>query len=85
MRTQQISPSVNGAAVTPNDTTDLTNSTLKGWSVNGSGYVKVLLKDMSDSSTPLTIYAVAGARYPDVVRRFLTVSSSPATGIIAYW
>jgi hypothetical protein len=84
MRTQQISPSVNGVAVTPNDSTDLTMISLKGWSVNASGYVKVLLKDMSNSATPLTIYAVAGARYPDVVRRFMVVSTSNATGIIAY-
>lgn len=85
MRTQQISPSVNGVAVTPSDTVDLSMPSLKGWSVNGSGYVKVLLKGMSDSATPLTIYAVAGARYPDVVRRFMTVATSAATGIIAYW
>jgi hypothetical protein len=84
MRTQQISPSVSGIAVTPNDTTDLAVASLKGWSVNGSGYVKVLLKNMSDSATPLTIYAVAGARYPDIVRRFMVVSTNSATGIIAY-
>lgn len=85
MRTQQISPSVNGVSVTPNDTTDLPIASLKGWSVNASGYVKVLLRDMSDSATPLTIYAVAGARYPDIVRRFMVVSTNAASGIIAYW
>lgn len=85
MRTQQISPSVNGVAVTPNDSTDLAIPSLKGWSVNVSGYVKVLLKDMNGSATPLSIYAAAGARYPDVVRRFMVVPTSAATGIIAYW
>ena len=85
MRTQQISPSVNGVAVTPNDSADIPFPSIKGWSVNGSGYVKVLLKDMSDSATPLTIYAAAGARYPDVVRRFMVVSTSAATGIISYY
>ena len=85
MRTQQISPSVNGVAVTPSDTVDLANPSLKGWSVNSNGYVKVLLQGMNDSATPLTIYAAAGARYPDIVRRFMVVASSPATGIISYF
>lgn len=85
MRTQQISPSVNGAAVTPSDTVDLAIPSLKGWSVNATGYVKVLLKDMNDSATPLTIWAVQGARYPDIVRRFMVYSGTPAaSGIISY-
>ena len=86
MRTQQISPSVNAAGVTPSDTVDLATPSLKGWSVNATGYVKVLLRDMSNSATPLTIWAVQGARYPDVVRRFMNYGGTgPATGIIAYW
>lgn len=86
MRTQQISPSVNAVAVTTSDTVDLATPSLKGWSVNATGYVKVLLRDMSDSATPLTIWAVQGARYPDVIRRFMVYSGTPAaTGIIAYW
>lgn len=85
MRTQQISPSVRGVAVTPSDTVDLVVPSLKGWSVNSTGYVKVLLRDMSDTATPLTIYAVQGARYPDIVRRFMVYGGAPAAGgIIAY-
>lgn len=84
MRTQQISPSVGGFAVTPSDTQDIAPYSMKGWSVNSDGYVKVLLQNHTSSDVPLTIYAKAGVRYPDIVRRFLVVSSSAATGIIAY-
>jgi hypothetical protein len=85
MRTQQISPSVNGAAVTPNDTTNLANYSLKGWSVNSDGYVKVLLRDQAEDSTPLVVWAVKGVRYPDIIKRFLIPASNAATGVNVYW
>ena len=85
MRTQQISPSVSAIAVTPSDTVDLLKPSTKGWSVNSNGYVKMLLQSMSDTDTPITVFAAAGARYPDSVRRFMVVSSSAATGIIVYY
>ena len=85
MRTQQVSPSVRGVAVTPSNSQDLTNYSFKGWTVNSDGYVQVLLKDMADTETPLTIWAVKGVRYPDVVRRFFVVASNAATGINVYW
>jgi hypothetical protein len=85
MRTPQVSPSVNGAAVTPNDDQDLGIYSLKGWTVNSDGYVQVLLRDMPSYATPLTIWAVKGVRYPDIVRRFFVVASNAATGINIYW
>lgn len=85
MRTQQVSPSVNGAAVTPSNSQDLPVHSLKGWTVNSDGYVSILLKDMASGATPLSVWAVKGVRYPDVVRRFLVVASDAATGINVYW
>jgi len=83
MRTQQISPSVGGFAVTPSDTQDIAPYSFKGWSVNSDGYVKILLQNHSSTDTPISVYAKAGVRYPDVVRRFLTTGTT-ATGINAY-
>lgn len=84
MRTQQISPSVNGFAVTPNNTTDISPNSMKGWSVNVDGYVSILLQEMPIGATPLSVAAKAGVRYPDIVRRFLATGNT-ATGITAYY
>ena len=83
MRTQQISPSVGGYRVTPSDSQDITPYSLKGWSVNADGYVKMLLQNHTQGDVPLEVYAKAGVRYPDIVRRFLSTGTT-ATGINAY-
>lgn len=69
--------------MTTSDTQDIAPYSLKGWSVNADGYVKVLLQNHTSTDIPLLIFAKAGVRYPDIVRRFLT-SQTTATGIIAY-
>ncbi len=85
MRTGQISPSANGAAVTPSDTDNLPNAGMKGWSVNADGYVCLYLADMDpDSDDPLIVGAKAGVRYPDIVTRIMETNTT-ATGINVYW
>ena len=84
MRTQQISPSVNGYAVTPSDSADIPIYSAKGWSVNADGTVVILLQNMPSGATPLEVAAKAGVRYPDIVRRFLSTGTS-ATGINVYY
>lgn len=84
MRTQQISPSVNGFAVTPDNNVDISPNSMKGWSVNEDGYVTILLQEMPTGATPLSVVAKAGVRYPDIVRRFLAEATT-AKGINAYY
>jgi hypothetical protein len=84
MKTGQISPSKNGAAVVPDDDNDLPNEAQKGWSVNQDGYVSLLLTDMADTDTPIIVAARSGVRYPDHVRRVMATGTT-ATGINAYW
>jgi hypothetical protein len=84
MKISNISASKNAFAVTPSDTETLTQRTEKGWSVNADGNVKACFHGMTDDAQAVTIYAIAGVRYPDVLTKVFSTGTT-ATGIVGYW
>lgn len=76
----RTAPAANAVAVTPNDSTDLTNYT-RGLMVNIAGDVVV---DFAQSGSTITLTLAAGVVYPFHIRRVRSTGTT-ATGIIAFW
>lgn len=76
----QLGPARNAVAVTPSDSTDLTNVT-RAIVVGGNGNVSV---NMSGSGSAVVISMTAGTIYPLAVSRILSTGTA-ATGIVAIW
>lgn len=74
-----VSPQ-HGAAITPNDTTDLTNATLKLY-VGGTGDLVVILNGDSASTTFKTMPV---GMYDLCVSRILATGTT-ATNLVALW
>lgn len=76
------SPARNGAAVTPNDSTDLTTSA-RALYIGGAG--DVVVQFTGDPSTSVTLTGLsAGVIYPLCVSRVLSTGTT-ATNIVALW
>lgn len=79
------SPAYDGAAITPNDSTDLTASRFRALWVGGAGNVAIIFYNDATNSgagTAVTISGVAaGTLLPFAVRKVMATNTT-ATGIV---
>jgi len=79
MSTDRMNPPGNAAAVTPNDSTDLTNVT-RAINVAAAGNVAI----DTEAGDSVTLYVAAGIAFPVNARR-IKATGTTATGIVALW
>lgn len=76
-------PATNGVAVTPNDSTDLSNVT-RGVYIGVGGNLQVTLEDMADGAS-ITLSNVAGGIILPLRAKRIWATSTTATGIVGLW
>jgi len=82
-RLTTVDPIVSAAAVTPNDSTDLSYVT-RAFMVNAGGDIKVAMLTGGEGDSSVIVTCLAGIVYPFRVTRIYATGTT-ATGITALW